>query len=81
MVDLACSTDPCSTVVDIEFINAQLRNGLKGLSYIGMIEPGYYVNIAKGTNVQTKTLVSWHLHAVAWGKSQVEMSGIHRSIE
>jgi hypothetical protein len=39
-----------------------------------MIEPGYYVNIAKGTNVQTKTLVSWHLHAVAWGKNKREMA-------
>jgi hypothetical protein len=73
VVDLACSTSPFITTVDIEFIKAQLRHGLKGLSYIGMIEPAYYVNIAKGTHVQTKRLVSWHLHAIAWGKSEREM--------
>jgi hypothetical protein len=74
LVDLACSTDPFSTTVDIEFIKARLRYGLKGLSYIGMIEPAYYVNIAKGTHVQTKRLVSWHLHGVAWGMSKREMA-------
>ena len=81
LVDLACSTTPFSTTVDIEFIKAQLQHGLKELSYIGMIEPAYYVNIAKGTYVQTKRLVSWHLHAVAWGKSKREMSAFIARIE
>jgi hypothetical protein len=73
LVDLACSTAPDAATVDIKFIKAQLRHGLNGLSYVGMIEPAYYVNIAKGTYVPTKTLVSWHLHAVTWGKSKDEM--------
>jgi hypothetical protein len=76
VVDLACSTSPFITTVDIEFIKAQLRHGLKELSYIGMVEPAYYVNIAKGTHVQIKRLVSWHLHAIAWGKSKREMAAL-----
>jgi hypothetical protein len=70
LVDLACCTARDADSVDLEFIAAQLRHGLKGLSYIGMIEPALYVNIVPGTHVQTKTLVSWHLHAITWGKTQ-----------
>jgi hypothetical protein len=73
LVDLACCTPPDGKSIDLDFIAAQLRHGLKGLSYVGMIEPAYYVNIAPGTNVQSKRLVSWHLHAVAWGKTQRRM--------
>ena len=58
-VDLACCTAPDADSVNLDFVKARLRYGLKGLSYIGMIEPAYYVNIAPGTHVQTKTLVSW----------------------
>jgi hypothetical protein len=74
LVDLACCTAPDADSVNLDFVKARLRYGLKGLLYIGMIEPAYYVNIAPGTHVQTKTLVSWHLHAVAWGKSKREMT-------
>jgi hypothetical protein len=70
LVDLACCTAHDVESVNLDFIKVQLRYGLKGLSYIGMIEPAYYVNIAPGTHVQTKRLVSWHLHAIAWGKSK-----------
>jgi hypothetical protein len=59
LVDLACCTAPDADSVNLDFVKARLRYGLKGLSYIGMIEPAYYVNIAPGTHVQTKTLVSW----------------------
>jgi hypothetical protein len=74
LVDRSCSTTPNDTSVNLDFVKAQLQHGLKGLSYIGMIEPAYYVHIVNGTYVQTKRLVSWHLHAVAWGKNKREMS-------
>jgi hypothetical protein len=74
LVDLECSTQPNDKPVDLDFVKAQLQHGLKGLSYIGMIVPAYYVHIINGTYVQTNRLVSWHLHAVAWGKNKREMS-------
>ena len=74
LVDLACCTAIDAKSIDLNYIDEQLRYGLSSLSFIGMIEPALYVNIAPGTNVQTKTLVSWHLHAIAWGKSWREMS-------
>lgn len=73
LVDLACCTAVDVDSINLSAIRARLRHGLKGLSYIGMIEPALYVNIVQGTNVQTKTLVSWHLHAVAWGKTRRQM--------
>ena len=51
----------------LQFIQ-RLRRGLRGLSYLGMIEPAYYVNVCQGTHVHGKRTVSWHLHLLAWGE-------------
>ena len=66
-----------------------LRKGLRGLSYIGMIESALYVNIAPGTRWSGKRAVSWHVHAICWGEKRKQMrkrfarlnkQGIYRSI-
>jgi hypothetical protein len=44
-----------------------------GLNYVGMIEPGLYVNVTPGTRLSMKKAVSRHLHAVCWGESRKEM--------
>jgi hypothetical protein len=54
--------------VDIPRFIRILRRGLRGLSYFGMIEPAYYVNVCPGTHVHGKRIVSWHLHLIAWGE-------------
>jgi hypothetical protein len=59
--------------MDISAFAATLRNGLTGLSYIGMIEPALYVNIAPGTRWSGKRAVSWHVHAVCWGEDREQM--------
>jgi hypothetical protein len=43
---------------------------LRGLSYVGMVEPGLYVNVARGTRWSNKKAVSWHLHAICWGPNR-----------
>ena len=48
----------------------QLRFGLSGYDYIGMIEPAHYVNLQDGVNFQGKRCVFWHLHALVWGTSR-----------
>jgi hypothetical protein len=50
-----------------------LRRGLRGLSYLGMLEPAYYVNVCNGTHVQGKRMVSWHLHLIAWGEGRKKL--------
>jgi hypothetical protein len=66
-----------------------LRKALRGLSYIGIIEPALYVNIAPGTRWSGKRALSWHVHAICWGENRKQMrkrfarlnkQGIYRSI-
>jgi hypothetical protein len=54
-------------------VRCKLRKGLRGLSYIGMIEPALYVNIAPGTRRSGKRAVSWHVHAICWGEDRKQM--------
>jgi hypothetical protein len=59
--------------IDIPAFAPTLRNGLTGLSYIGMIEPALYVNIAPGIRSSRKRAVSWHVHAICWGEDPEQM--------
>jgi hypothetical protein len=61
--------------VDIPRFKNQLRKGLVGLSFVGMIEPALYVNVAPGTKLSIKRAVSWHVHAVCWGGNRSQMRG------
>jgi hypothetical protein len=66
----------CCTAHDVNFVDIRkfkrlLR--LAGLSYIGMVEPALYVNVAPGTRWSKKRAVSWHLHAICWGEIRPQM--------
>jgi hypothetical protein len=54
---------------EIQFsrIKRKIGAGLKGLSHIGMIEPGYYNVIYDEFGNQQKNVVSWHGHFLVWG--------------
>ena len=73
LCDRRCCTSHQEKEIDIRGFIQLLRRGLRGLSYFGMIEPAYYVNVCEGTRMHGKRLVSWHLHLIAWGKSPREM--------
>jgi hypothetical protein len=73
LCDRRCCTSHDATNVDIPAFIRLLRRGLRGLSYLGMIEPAYYVNVCEGARIHGKRLVSWHLHMIAWGISPREM--------
>jgi hypothetical protein len=62
-----------ASFIDIHRFKQTLRKGLRGLSYIGMIEPALYVNIAPGTRWSAKRAVSWHVHAICRGKDREQM--------
>jgi hypothetical protein len=89
LTDITCCTTSDVTFIDIARFKQTLRKGLRGLSYIGMIEPALYVNIAPGTCWSGKRAVSWHVHAICWAKNRKQMrkriarlnkQGIYRSI-
>jgi hypothetical protein len=73
LTDVSCTTDHDALWVDISKYKRKLQAGLRGLNYVGMVEPGLYVNVAPGTRWSNKKAVSWHLHAVCWGETRSEM--------
>jgi hypothetical protein len=73
LTDVSCTTDHDSSFVDLHKFKRKLQAGLRGLNYLGMVEPGLYVNVAPGTRWSNKKAVSWHLHAICWGETRSEM--------
>jgi hypothetical protein len=52
---------------DIARFKNNLRVGLRGLSYLGAIEPAYYANVQNGSNIAAKKkCIFWHLHVLVW---------------
>jgi hypothetical protein len=53
--------------INLQRIKRELGAGLRGLSYIGMIEPGSYNVIYDELGKQRKNVVNWHGHFLVWG--------------
>jgi hypothetical protein len=73
LTDVSCTTDHDASLIEIRNFKRKLQAGLRGLSYVGMVEPGLHVNVAPGTRWSNKKAVSWHLHAICWGENRWEM--------
>jgi hypothetical protein len=73
LCDRRCCTSHQAKNIDISRFIRLLRRGLRGVSYLGMIEPAYYVNVCEGTHVDGKRMVSWHVHLLAWGGTRREI--------
>jgi hypothetical protein len=75
LMDITCarSLGDRQTEADLEIIRNRLRYGLRGLSFFGMIEPAYYVNLQQGVRYSGKRCLFWHLHALVWGVSRKEL--------
>jgi hypothetical protein len=82
LMDLGCarSLKDHLTDGDLAVIKQRLRYGLRGLSYIGMIEPAYYVNLQAGTRFHGIRCLFWHLHALVWGTSKKELKKRFRKL-
>jgi hypothetical protein len=59
--------------IQLSRIKRKIGPGLKGLSYIGMIEPGYYNLIYDEFGNRRKNVVSWHVHLLVWGISEKQL--------
>jgi hypothetical protein len=49
LTDVSCTTTHDAPSVAISKFKRKLQAGLRGLNYVGMVEPGLYVNVAPGT--------------------------------
>jgi hypothetical protein len=73
LTDISCVTTDKPQEIDFEKFKRRYRPALKGLNYIGMIEPGYYVNISQGSRYAGAKMVCWHLHGIAWEEHYKEI--------
>jgi hypothetical protein len=73
LCDRRCCTSHQEREIAIPGVIQLLRRCLRGLSYLGMLEPAYYVNVCPGTHASRKRMVSWHLHVICWGVSRSEI--------
>ena len=60
--------------IGLEQFKRKLAARMRGLNYIGMIEPAYYYNAFDATGQKTPPLVSWHGHFLVWGISRRRLS-------
>jgi hypothetical protein len=67
--------------INLQRIKRKLGSGLKGLSYIGMIEPGYYNSIYNDAGQIEKNVVSWHGHFLVWGVTKKQLVGHLKTIK
>jgi hypothetical protein len=74
LADKSLVTTAEPQIIDIELFKRKLGGRLRGLNYIGMIEPGYYYNAFDTMGQQTPPLVSWHGHLLVWGISRKRLS-------
>jgi hypothetical protein len=75
LVDNSHVTTAQPQQVNLTRIKRKLGAGLKGMSHIGMIEPGYYNVIYDDVGKQQKNIVSWHGHFLVWGVTEKWKSG------
>jgi hypothetical protein len=73
LTDVTCTTNHDASMIDISKFKRKLQAGLRGLNYVGIVEPGLYANVAPGTVWTNKKAVSWHLHAICWGETRSQM--------
>jgi hypothetical protein len=61
-------------MANIELFKRKLGGRMRGLNYIGMIEPAFYYNAFDVIGQQTPPLVSWHGHFLVWGIRRKRLS-------
>jgi hypothetical protein len=76
----ALTTDQARPI-NLSRIKRKLTAGMVGLSYIGMIEPGYYNIIFDQAGEKQNNVVSWHGHFLVWGISHKQLDRHLRKIK
>jgi len=66
--------------IDLCNMKQRLRADLRGLSYIGMLEPGLYVSLPLSDRVRVRQAISWHPHVPLWGQTLQQVAGLTRRL-
>lgn len=76
VADNSGATSVNAPPIDLSSIKRKLVRGLKGLNFIAMMEPAFYVNLQQGVRFDQKRCVYWHLHALVWGVSYKRLKAV-----
>jgi hypothetical protein len=74
LADKSHATKDLPQQINLSRIKRKLGAGLIGLSYIGMIEPGYYNVIYDELGNLRTNVVSWHGHFLVWGITEKQLA-------
>ena len=74
LADRSLITSAQPQQIGLEQFKRKLSARMRGLNYIGMIEPAYYYNAFDENGHKTSPLVSWHGHFLVWGISRRRLS-------
>jgi hypothetical protein len=80
LADKSLITTAEPQTIDVELFKRKLGGRLRGLNYIGMIEPGYYYNAFDEESEKTPPFVSWHGHFLVWGIRRNRLSRIIKKL-
>lgn len=80
LVDISCATSLDADDIDMEKIKRRLRWGLSGLSFFGVVEPAFYVNLQPGVRLGQTRCIFWHLHAFVWGVERRAIRKLSREL-
>jgi hypothetical protein len=75
LCDINCVTSVSDKKPDIRKFKAQLQRGLRGLSFLGALEPAYYTNVQSGSQIDGKKCIFWHLHVLVWDICKRDLRG------
>ena len=70
--DAAASFDP-------KRLQAWARQELRGLDFVGMVEPAFYTNVGD-IMAGVRRVVSWHVHVIGWGVAAPRLTEIMSGI-
>jgi hypothetical protein len=81
LVDRSCATTMAGADINIDAIKRRLRYGLRGLSYLAIIEPAFYTNLKADPSFQRERRLYWHLHAIVWGTTKAKLRKLIRRLD
>lgn len=67
--------------VDLGSMKPMLRADLRGLSYVGAFEPGYYASLPSSAGGSGYQAISWHQHLLMWGMSAEQIVELVRKLQ
>ncbi|MBR0749324.1 hypothetical protein JQ582_35890 [Bradyrhizobium japonicum] len=60
--------------IDLDAMKRRLQADLRGLAYIGMIEPGFYASLPSSDGGPGYQVISWHPHLLMWSVTPEQMA-------